>query len=520
MKNPTHLKKNAVALSIAAVTSLTSMNTHASSTSPLPNIVTIMLDDVAPMDISAYHRGLGAIETPNIDRIAKQGVMISDYYAQSSSTAGRAAFITGQYPFRTGLTSVGQPGSKLGMHQDIPTLAELLKQKGYATVHVGKSHLGDNNSHLPTANGFDEYYGFLYHLNVMEMPEQPEFPTDPNFIGIPRNVIHAVATNEHDDTIDPRFGEVGKQAIKDKGTLGKERMKQIDEEFLDFATEWLEKHETTSDEQPYFMWFNPSRMHTITHVRDEYAGASQTNTYYDALLELDDQVGDLLDKLESLGELDNTIVMFTSDNGVNTDHWPDAGAASFRGQKGTTWDGGFRVPMLVSWPEKLPQGIYVDGLMSAEDWVPTLMAAAGDDNIKQQLLQGVQLEGKTQIAHLDGYNQLDMLANGGESQREEFFFYNEGDLNAVRVNEWKVHLRTKTTWTEPAKEWPFGVLVNIKADPYERSPETPGWYHWMKQKSWVLPYFYQTIGQYQQSLEEYPPIQKGTGIGMGNDTID
>ncbi|MGF1718973.1 sulfatase-like hydrolase/transferase [Vibrio kyushuensis] len=516
MQTPSKFVKNVLAVSIAASTTFAASPALAKA----PNIVTIMLDDVAPMDISAYHRGLGAIKTPNIDRIAKRGVMVSDYYAQSSSTAGRAAFITGQYPFRSGLTSVGQPGSKLGLKKETPTLAELLKLKGYDTVHVGKSHLGDNNSHLPTVHGFDEYYGFLYHLNVMEMPEQPEFPKDPNFVGVPRNVIHSIATVEFDETVDPRFGVVGKQKVTDKGSLGKERMKLIDEEFLGFATDWLDKHETKDDDKPYFMWFSPSRMHTITHVRKEYEGASQTSTYYDALKEVDDQIGVLLSKLESLGELDNTIILFTSDNGVNMDHWPDAGAASFRGQKGTTWDGGFRVPMLVSWPEKLPKGEYVDGLMSAEDWLPTIMAAVGEPNIKEELLEGKEIEGVERIAHIDGYNQLDMLSGKGDSNRREFFFYNESDLNAVRVDEWKVHLRTKTTWTEPAKEWPFGVLVNIKADPYERSPDTSGWYHWMKQKSWVLPYFYKSINQYQRSLKAYPPAQKGTGVGMGNDTID
>ncbi|CAM4205639.1 sulfatase-like hydrolase/transferase [Vibrio agarivorans] len=516
MKHPDKMIKTALAATVASAAALASTPALAKQ----PNIVAIMVDDVAPMDISAYHRGLGAIKTPNIDRIAERGVMISDYYAQSSSTAGRAAFITGQYPFRSGLTSVGQPGSKLGLKKETPTLAELLKQKGYATVHVGKSHLGDNNSHLPTVHGFDEYYGFLYHLNVMEMPEQPEFPKDPNFTGVPRNVIHSLATQQHDKTVDPRFGEVGKQKITDQGKLGKERMKRIDEEFLTFATDWLETHKNMNGDQPYFMWYNPSRMHTITHVSREYEGASQTSTYYDALKQLDDQVGILINKLESMGELDNTILMFTSDNGVNTDHWPDAGAASFRGQKGTTWDGGFRVPMLVSWPEQLPQGTYVDGMMSAEDWLPTIMAATGENDIKQRLLNGHNIEGTERVAHLDGYNQMDMLQNDGPSQRQEFFFYNEGDLNAVRVNEWKVHLKTKTTWTEPAKAWPFGVLVNIKADPYERTPETPGWYHWMKQKSWVLPYFYQAINKYQKSLEAYPPAQKGTGVGMGNDTIE
>ncbi|MGR5268889.1 sulfatase-like hydrolase/transferase [Vibrio astriarenae] len=462
MKHPDKIIKTALAATVASAAALASTPALAKQ----PNIVAIMVDDVAPMDISAYHRGLGAIKTPNIDRIAERGVMISDYYAQSSSTAGRAAFITDQYPFRSGLTSVGQPGSKLGLKKETPTLAELLKQKGYATVHVGKFHLGDNNSHLPTVHGFDEYYGFLYHLNVMEMPEQPEFPKDPNFTGVPRNVIHSLATQQHDKTVEPRFGEVGKQKIQDQGKLGKERMKRIDEEFLTFATDWLETHKNMNGDQPYFMWYNPSRMHTITHVSREYEGASQTSTYYDALKQLDDQVGILINKLESMGELDNTILMFTSDNGVNTDHWPDAGAASFRGQKGTTWDGGFRVPMLVSWPEQLPQGTYIDGMMSAEDWLPTIMAATGENDIKQRLLNGHNIEGTERVAHLDGYNQMDMLQNDGPSQRQEFFFYNEGDLNAVRVNEWKVHLKTKTTWTEPAKAWPFGVLVNIKAAPY------------------------------------------------------
>lgn len=484
-----------------------------------PNIVAIMLDDVAPIDISVYHRGLGAIQTPNIDKIAQRGVMVSDYYAQGSSTAGRSAFITGQYPYRTGLTSVGQPGSKLGLQAEDPTLAEMLKDKGYATVHVGKSHLGDNNSHLPTVHGFDEFFGFLYHLNVMEMPEQPEFPVDPNFIGRPRNVLHVTASDHHDLTVEPRFGEVGKQVITDKGELGSKRMQTVDQEFLSFALDWLDKHETDQDEQPYFMWYNPTRMHQKTHVQSENQGKSKTTLYYDALMELDGQIGQLIDKLEALGELDNTILMFTSDNGVNLDHWPDGGAASFRGQKGTTWDGGFRVPILISWPEKLPQGTYTDGLMTAEDWVPTIMSAVGEPDIKQQLLKGKEINGKSYKVHLDGYDQLAMLKNNEPSERREFFFYNENSLNAFRVDEWKVHLKTKTEWIAPVEQWPLGMLINIKADPYERSPDTRGWFLWMKEKTWVLPELQKQALKYQQSLQAFPPRQKSGGVGMADKSI-
>ncbi|ABV38594.1 sulfatase family protein [Shewanella sediminis HAW-EB3] len=506
------LTKSAIALAVVASSGVSAASTQ-------PNVVAIMLDDVTTMDISAYHRGLGAVSTPNIDRIAERGMMVSDYYAQGSSTAGRSAFITGQYPIRTGLTSVGQPGSTRGLQKEDPTLAEMLKDKGYATVHVGKSHLGDNNDHLPTVHGFDEFYGFLYHLNVMEMHEQPEFPKDPNFKGRGRNMIHTVATDKFDDTVDPRFGVIGKQTISDQGELGAKRMQTVDGEFLDFAINWLEKHEATNDDQPYFMWYNPTRMHQKTHVRPEYQGASQHNTYYDGLVELDDQIGVLLDKLEATGEIDNTIILFTSDNGVNLDHWPDSGAASFRGQKGTTWDGGFRVPMLVSWPAKIPQGEYTDGLMSAEDWVPTIMAAAGDADIKQDLLTGKKINDETYKVHIDGYNQLDMLTEGGKSNRHEFFFYNENSLNAFRVDEWKVHLKTKTEWIAPADEWPLGMILNIKADPFERSPDTRGWFLWMKEKTWVLPKLLKAVGKHQQSLKAFPPRLTNGGIGMNDKSV-
>ncbi|MEI6860240.1 MAG: sulfatase-like hydrolase/transferase [Shewanella sp.] len=510
--NKTSFVKTTLALAV------TSFSAHAAYAQP--NIVTIMIDDVSPMDISAYHRGLGAIETPNIDRIAKRGMMVSDYYAQGSSTAGRSAFITGQYPYRTGLTTVGQPGSNVGLQKEDPTLATMLKDKGYSTVHVGKSHLGDRNKYLPTVHGFDEFYGFLYHLNVMEMPEQANFPKDPDFVGRPRNMIHSFATDKYDKTLQARWGEIGKQRIEDKGPLGVERMKIIDDDFLKFATNWLDKHEASESDKPFFMWYNPSRMHQQIHVKDEYLGVSGHTEYFDALKELDDQIGVLLDKLDALGETENTIILFTADNGINLDHWPMAGSAQFRGQKGTTWDGAFRVPMLISWPGHIPEGAYTGGFMTSEDWLPTLMAAAtGNTEIKQQLLKGKNIGGTNYKVHLDGYNQLDMLTKKGPSKRHSFFFYNEQDMNAFRVDKWKVHLKTKTEWTEPAKTWPLGIILDIKADPYERSIDTNGWFLWMKERSWVVPILQKSVAEYQQSFKDFPPRQKSGGIGMSDNSV-
>ncbi|MGB2078184.1 MAG: sulfatase-like hydrolase/transferase [Vibrio sp.] len=507
-----NLQKTALALAATAAFG-------ANAAQEQPNIVTIMVDDVGPMDISAYHRGLGAIETPNIDRIAQKGMMVSDYYAQGSSTAGRSAFITGQYPFRTGLTSVGQPGSNLGLQKEDVTLAELLKDKGYSTIQVGKSHLGDRNAYLPTVHGFEEFYGFLYHLNVMEMPEQPEFPKDPDFIGRPRNMLHSWATNEDDKTVQERWGEIGKQKIEDDGALTSERMKEVDDTFLAFTTDWLDKHEANNPDKPFFLWFNPSRMHQRIHVKDEYLGVSGHTQYFDALKELDDQVGVLLDKLDALGETDNTIIMFTADNGVNLDHWPMAGSASFRGQKGTTWDGGFRVPMLVSWPGHIPENSYTSEFMTSEDWLPTLMAAAGDTTVKQDLLKGKKVGDETYRVHLDGYNQMDMLTKKGKSKRKEFFFYNEQSMNAVRVGQWKVHLKTKKEWLKAAEPQPLGLLIDIKADPFERSIDSHGWFLWMKERSWVLPTIQKEMAKYAQSLKDFPPRQKAGGIGMSDNSV-
>lgn len=476
-----------------------------------PNILVIMTDDVAPQDISAYHRGLGAITTPNIDKIAAQGMMVSDYYAQPSCTAGRAAFITGQYPIRTGLTSVGQPGSPIGLQKEDPTLAQLLKAEGYVTGQFGKSHVGDRNEFLPTVHGFDEFYGFLYHLNMMEMPEQPEFPKSPSFVGRPRNVIHTLASEKDDAAVDPRWGRVGRQTITDEGPLGAERQKTFDNEVLKRSLKWMK--DSSAAKKPFFLWFNPSRMHQKIHVSKDWEGKSGHSAYADALLQLDWIVGELLNAVDQLGINDNTIILFTSDNGVNLAHWPDGGTASFRGEKGLTWDGGFRVPMLVRWPGRVPAGRWTGELMSSEDWVPTLMSAAGVPDIKEKLSRGITISDQPFRVHLDGYDQTDMLTGKGPTKRHEFFFYGETELDAFRVDQWKVHLAIKNEWIKQAEKIPGGLLIDIKLDPFERTPEAPGHFAWMTEKTWIAPIVGKPLMQHIESLKEFPPRQKGTGIG-------
>ena len=421
-----------------------------------PNIVMIMADDVAPNDISAIHRGLGAVRTPNIDRLAKEGLTVNDYYAQPSCTAGRAAFITGQYPIRTGLTSVGMPGSLFGINADDPTLAEMLKAKGYATGQFGKNHFGDRNEHLPTVHGFDEFFGILYALDSLANVEESDYPKNPAFPGRPRNAIYAWATDTDDASIDPRFGKLGKQRVEDKGAVGTQRMESFDDEVLAATEDWLTR--TQKSGKPFFLWLAPTRMHAPIHIGPAWKGKSGHSDYTDGLLELDNNVGKLLNRLDALGLSRNTIVIFTSDNGVNLAHWPEGGSASFRGEKGTTWDGGFRVPMLVRWPGHIPTNEWSDQFMTSEDWVPTLMAAVGDATIKERLLSGTQLGDRAYKVHLDGYNQLPMLIQGGKSARREFFYYAETDLTAIRVDQWKAQ------WGAARRRWPDRIEVGESGD--------------------------------------------------------
>lgn len=475
-----------------------------------PNIVMIMVDDVAPFDISAIHRGLGAVSTPNIDRIANEGLTVSDFYAQPSCTAGRSAFITGQYPIRTGLTSVGQPGSPIGLSQEDVTLATLLKAKGYATALFGKSHVGDRNDHLPTVHGFEEFFGILYHLNMMEMFEQPEFPKDAQFSGRPRNVLYTKASDKDDESVQPRFGKVGCQTIEDKGALGAKRQETFDDEVLAASSDWLKR--TRKSGKPFFLWFAPTAMHQQIHVSPEYQGKSGHSLYGDGLIHLDALVGKLLKDLDDQGLSDNTIVLFTSDNGVNLAHWPSAGSASFRGEKGTTWDGGFRVPMFVRWPGKVAPNTWTGEFMTMEDWLPTLMAAAGDSDTKERLKNGLTVGEREYKVHLDGYDQTAMLTGKGKSKRREFFFYGENSLNAFRVDHWKMHMAIKNSWLGVREELDGGMIVDIKLDPFERTPESAGYLLWMKEKTWVLPIVTPFMARFQKSLQDFPPRQKGSGL--------
>lgn len=477
-----------------------------------PNIVMIMTDDVSPFDISAIHRGLGAVRTPNIDRLAKEGLTISDYYAQPSCTAGRAAFITGQYPIRTGLTSVGLPGSTLGLKAEDVTLAELLKARGYATGQFGKSHVGDRNEHLPTVHGFDEFFGILYHLNTMEQFEQPEYPKNPNFPGRPRNVLHTLATDKDDTTADPRFGTVGKQRIEDRGLLGAKRMETFDDEVFDATSDWLRR--TEKGGKPFFLWFNPTRMHQTNHVSAEWKGKSGQGNYSDALLHLDSIVGKVLKQLDDMGVANNTIVLFTSDNGVNLSYWPDSGTASFRGEKGLTWDGGFRVPMLVRWPGHVAANEWTGEFMTSEDWLPTLMAAVGDKNIKERLMKGTKVGERDYTVFLDGYDQTAMLTGSGKGNRREFFYYAENELNAMRIDQFKFSFSIKNSWLGSTEKLDGGMMVNIKVDPFERSPEVGGYGTWMRERgAYLLPLVGSTLKKFAKSLEDFPPRQTGSGMG-------
>ncbi len=378
-----------------------------------PNILVIMADDVGMWNVGAYHRGMMGGRTPNIDRLADEGALFTDYYAQQSCTAGRAAFILGQTPFRTGLSKVGMPAAKQGLQDSDPTIAELLKPHGYATAQIGKNHLGDRNEYLPTVHGFDEFYGLLYHLNAMEEPYEDDYPKGADFhqrFG-PRNIIDTRATDKNDRTTDPRWGRVGKQTIKDGGPLppgpnmdpkAKFDMTNVDEELVRRSNDFMER--SVKAGKPFFLWHNTTRTHVWTHLAPKWQGKSGFGLYADAMMELDHLVGELLKKVDDLGVANNTIVLFTSDNGAEVFTWPDGGNHPFRGEKGTTYEGGFRVPMLVKWPGTIKPGTIINDIMSAEDWMPTLVAAAGDPAVKDQLLKGPKVGKKKFKNHLDGYS--------------------------------------------------------------------------------------------------------------------
>jgi len=494
-----------------------------------PNILVIWGDDIGMWNVGAYTHGMMG-RTPNIDSLAKQGAIFTDHYGQASCTAGRAAFITGQMPIRTGETTIGIPGSKLGIQKEDPTLAEVLKTQGYATGQFGKNHLGDRNEFLPTVHGFDEWFGNLYHLNAQEEPEQLDYPGQKNLAYKekygPRDVLYTWATDVDDPTVDPVFGKVGKQKIEKKGQLTRKRMETFDAEVLDATLKYMDK--VGKGGKPFFVWFNTTATHIWSHPTQKYIqmavdeGRAETDVIRAKMIEHDEQVGKLLKKLEELGVADNTIVVYSTDNGNELMFWPDGGYAPFRGEKGTSWEGGFRVPCLIKWPDHIKPGTELNGIQSHEDLFVTLAAAAGMPNLKTELLAGKKMGDMTYKVHLDGYNQLDYwTGKTDKSARRAFFYYDETDLMAIRVDGWKMHIGVKPEglwWNE--KYYPSVPYVfNLLMDPMEKmDPESKEFGYigrkFFAQKMWAPTAAGPFIAEHLKSLMEYPPRQKADTLSL------
>jgi arylsulfatase len=472
-----------------------------------PNILIIWGDDIGWFNISAYNHGIMGYKTPNIDRIAKEGAMFTDWYGQQSCTAGRAAFITGQSPIRTGLTKVGLPGAKLGLQAEDPTIAELLKPLGYATGQFGKNHLGDSDNFLPTVHGFDEFFGNLYHLNAEEEPECEDYPDPkkfPNFAKKfgPRGVLHCFAKPD------------GTQTIEDTGHLTKKRMETMDEEITAGAIDFIERQ--AKADKPFFCWWNSTKMHVWTHLQDSAKGKTGLGVYPDGMVEHDGHVGQLLDKLDELGIADNTIVMYSTDNGAEELSWPDGGVTPFRGEKDTNWEGGWRVPTAIRWPGVIKPGTVSNEVFSHQDMLPTILAAAGEPNIVEKCLKGYKAGNKTYKVHLDGYNLMPHLKGDvKESPRPGFLYWgDEGDLMAIRVGNWKVHFAVQRAeglkaWQEPLTPLRFPMLVHLRTDPFENAEVCGSLFYdkWRADRVFALAPAGALVGQYIQTMVEFPPRQ-------------
>ncbi len=480
-----------------------------------PNILIIWGDDIGQFNLSAYNMGMMGYKTPNIDSLAHEGALFTDWYGQQSCTAGRAAFITGQSPIRTGLTKVGLPGAKEGLSAKDPTLAELLKPYGYECGQFGKNHLGDRNDMLPTVHGFDEFFGNLYHLNAEEEPENPDYPKNPQFKAVfgPRGVLHCYATATNDPTVDPRFGEVGKQIIEDTGPLTRKRMETVDEEFTASALQFMDK--AHQDGKPFFIWWNSTRMHIWTHLSQKWEGKTGLGVYADGMAEQDSDVGQLLAKLKELGIEDNTIVMYSSDNGAEAMSWPDGGTTIFRSEKNTQWEGGYRVPCLMRWPGVIKPGTIFNDIGAHEDMVTTLMAAVGDPDIKNELLAGKTIGDMTYKVHLDGYNLMPALQGQGDWPRNEFIYWtDDGNCAALRYNNWKISFLKQEAhgldvWRLPFTELRAPLITNLRTDPLERAEyEGMDYDHWYVDHVFVLAPAGAYIANWMQSFREFPPRQK------------
>jgi arylsulfatase len=481
-----------------------------------PNILVIWGDDIGISNLSAYSDGLMGYRTPNIDRIAEEGVLFTDHYGEQSCTAGRAAFITGQNPYRTGLTKVGMPGADIGLRAEDPTIATALKDQGYATGQFGKNHLGDRDEFLPTMHGFDEFYGNLYHLNAEEEPEQRDYPTEVDVPGFsqfrPRGVIHSWANGD------------GTQRVVDTGPLTRERMVTCDEEFRDAADDFIRRQ--VDADTPFFVWFNTTHMHFRTHPKPESrerAGRWQSE-YHDTMLDHDDLVGDLLDLLDELGIADDTIVVYSTDNGPHLNSWPDSGMTPFRNEKNSNWEGAYRVPAMVRWPDRIAPGRTLNGIVSHNDWFVTLLAAAGDTDVADRLRAGTTLDGTEYRVHLDGHNQLDYLTGDApESPRKHFFYVSDdGDLTALRFDNWKfVFLEqrapgTLAVWAEPYIELRVPKLFNLRTDPYERADVTSNTYwDWLIDRSYLVLVAQRYVAGMLATLVQFPPRQEPASFTIG-----
>ena len=472
-----------------------------------PNILVVWGDDIGQTNVSAYSMGLMGYRTPNIDRIAKEGMIFTDYYGEQSCTAGRSSFITGQSVFRTGLSKVGMPGADLGLQKEDPTIAEILRPMGYVTGQFGKNHLGDKDEHLPSNHGFDEFYGNLYHLNAEEEPELPDYPKDKEFrkrFG-PRGVIKSSSDGK----------------IEDTGPLTRKRMETIDDDITVAAIDFIERAHKA--DKPFFVWWNSTHMHFRTHVKPSSRGQSGQDFYGDAMIDHDKNVGQLLDKLDELGIADNTIVFYSTDNGPHKNTWPDAGTSPFRSEKNTNWEGGWRVPAMVRWPGKIEAGSVSNDIMHHMDWLPTLAAAAGAPDVKEKLLKGYAAGGTTYKVHLDGYNFLPLLTGKTkEAPRDEvFYFTDDGDLSALRYRDWKiVFMEQRATgtlliWANPFTPLRVPKVFNLRRDPYEIADITSNTYwDWVLDHAFVLVPAQAYVGKFLQTFEDYPPRQKPASFSL------
>jgi arylsulfatase len=540
----TALAATAVAAS-AASSQLTSAVAQTAASGRKPNILFIMGDDVGWFNIGAYHQGIMSGKTPNLDKLAADGIRFTDYYAEASCTAGRANFITGQIPLRTGMTTVGQAGADVGLPEQAITVATVLKSLGYATGQFGKNHLGDMNKYLPTVHGFDEFFGYLYHLDAMSDPYWFDYPQDWIDKFGPRNLVHSYATDVDDATEMPRWGRVGKQRIVDEGPLrpfkdmsadhqmwqkgrdSKYDMETFDEVLVENSKRFMDQSKQAG--KPFFIWHNTTRMHVFTYLSQKYQARMNAQSNFGleeaGMSQMDDDIGDLLKHLDDIGEADNTIVIFTTDNGAEVFTWPDGGMTPFRATKGTIYEGGFRVPCIARWPGVIKPGTVENGIFSGLDWLPTLAAAAGNPNITQQLLQGVNLGGRTYKNHLDGYNQMDLLTGKGPSARHELFYFAEANLGAIRIDDFKyLFMQQPYGWPGEKVVTDMPTIVNLRQDPFERTPSLRGeslndlgggyMNDFMAREFWRFVQVQQTVAKLAATAIDYPPMQTPASFNL------